>query len=109
MESKTWSARLRALCRPASGPAGTVAFLRNKKSTHNRQKPRQKEQCFAEFAQRFAADHTGLRDDEDFWDRCNEQFDAELLTDLALSCAMWLGMGRMLRTLDIGQSCKITL
>ncbi len=30
-------------------------------------------------------------------------------TDLALSCAMWLGMGRMLRTLDIGQACKITL
>ena len=59
--------------------------------------------------ERFAADHTALRDDEDFWDRCNEQFDPELLTDLALSCAMWLGMGRMLRTLDIGQSCKITL
>ena len=37
------------------------------------------------------------------------EFDADLLTDLALSCAMWLGMGRMLRTLDIGQSCKITL
>ena len=38
-----------------------------------------------------------------------EHFDDELLTDLALSCAMWFGMGRMLRTLDIGQSCKITL
>jgi cysteinyl-tRNA synthetase len=37
------------------------------------------------------------------------QFSDELLTDLALSCAMWLGMGRMLRTLDIGQSCRITL
>ncbi len=67
------------------------------------------ERVAAEFAARFAADHTGLRDDEDFWDRCNEQFEPELLTDLALSCAMWLGMGRMLRTLDIGQSCKITL
>ncbi|NKZ10233.1 carboxymuconolactone decarboxylase family protein [Mycolicibacterium septicum] len=67
------------------------------------------ERVAAEFAQRFASDHTGLRDDEDFWDRAAEQFDAELLTDLALSCAMWLGMGRMLRTLDIGQTCKITL
>jgi alkylhydroperoxidase family enzyme len=67
------------------------------------------ERVGAEFAQRFATDHTALRDDEDFWDRCNEQFDPELLTDLALSCAMWLGMGRVLRTLDIGQSCKITL
>lgn len=67
------------------------------------------ERIAAEFAERFASDHTGLRDDEDFWERAREQFDAELLTDLALSCAMWLGMGRMLRTLDIGQSCKITL
>ncbi len=67
------------------------------------------ERIAAEFAQRFAADHTGLRDDEDFWERAGEHFDAELLTDLALSCAMWLGMGRMLRTLDIGQTCKITL
>lgn len=67
------------------------------------------ERIAAEFAERFAADHTGLRDDEDFWDRAGAEFDAELLTDLALSCAMWLGMGRMLRTLDIGQTCKITL
>lgn len=67
------------------------------------------ERIAAEFAARFASDHTGLRGDEEFWDRCNEQFDSELLTDLALSCAMWLGMGRMLRTLDIGQSCRITL
>ena len=67
------------------------------------------ERVAAEFAERFAADHTCLRDDEEFWDRCAQQFDQELLTDLALSCAMWLGMGRTLRTLDIGQSCKITL
>ena len=67
------------------------------------------ERIAAEFAARFAADHTALRDDEDFWQRAQQQLDAELLTDLALSCAMWLGMGRMLRTLDIGQACKITL
>ncbi|BBX25545.1 carboxymuconolactone decarboxylase family protein [Mycolicibacterium alvei] len=67
------------------------------------------ERIAAEFAARFASDHTGLRDDEDFWQRAGEQFDSELLTDLSLSCAMWLGMGRMLRTLDIGQTCKITL
>ena len=58
-------------------------------------------------------DHIGHYEDEpdrrSFWERAGEQFDAELLTDLALSCAMWLGMGRMLRTLDIGQTCKITL
>jgi alkylhydroperoxidase family enzyme len=67
------------------------------------------ERIAAEFAERFASDHTGLRDDDGFWDRAREHFSDELMTDLALSCAMWLGMGRMLRTLDIGQSCKITL
>jgi len=35
--------------------------------------------------------------------------DQELLADLALSCALWIGMGRVLRTLDIGQTCKLTL
>ena len=38
-----------------------------------------------------------------------EHFSEELLADLALSCALWLGMGRVLRTLDIAQSCKLTL
>jgi alkylhydroperoxidase family enzyme len=69
----------------------------------------EQERVAAEFAERFASDHTGLRDDEDFWDRANKQFSDELLTDLALSCALWVGMGRMLRTLDIGQACKLTM
>ncbi|HEX2284814.1 MAG TPA: carboxymuconolactone decarboxylase family protein [Mycobacterium sp.] len=67
------------------------------------------ERTAMEFAYRFATDHTALRDDEDFWARASEHFTDELLTDLAISCAMWVGMGRLLRTLDIGQSCKITL
>ena len=67
------------------------------------------ERTAAEFAYRFATEHAALREDEEFWERCSRHFDDELLTDLALSCAMWLGMGRVLRTLDLGQSCKITL
>ena len=67
------------------------------------------ERLAAEFAQRFAADHTGLREDEDFWSRCGEVFSDEILADLALSCALWVGMGRVLRTLDIGQECKLTV
>ena len=58
---------------------------------------------------RFATEHTALRDDEDFWNRCAQHFSDELLADLALSCALWIGMGRVLRTLDIGQACKLTL
>jgi AhpD family alkylhydroperoxidase len=67
------------------------------------------ESIAAEFAYRFATDHAALRDDEEFWARCAEHFDDDLLTDLALSCALWVGMGRVLRTLDLGQTCKITL
>lgn len=67
------------------------------------------ERIAAEFAHRFATDHTGLGDDEDFWSRCAEHLSDELLADLALSCALWLGMGRLLRTLDIGQACTLTL
>jgi hypothetical protein len=48
-------------------------------------------------------------DDDEFWQRRRHHFTDELLADLALSCAMWLGMGQMLRTLDIGQQCRITL
>ena len=69
----------------------------------------EQERIAAEFAHRFATEHTKLRDDEDFWTRAKEHFSDELITDLTLSCAMWLGMGRTLRTLDIGQSCKLTL
>ena len=67
------------------------------------------ERIAAEFAVRFAADHTGLREDEEFWARCREHLSDETLADLALSCALWLGMGRVLRTLDIGQACKLTV
>ncbi len=69
----------------------------------------EQERIAAEFAHRFATEHVELRDDEDFWNRCHEHFTDELLSDLTISCAMWLGMGRMLRTLDIGQTCKLTL
>lgn len=67
------------------------------------------ERLAAEFAERFVTEHAALRDDEDFWARCAEHFSEELLADLALSCALWLGMGRVLRTLDIGQACTLTL
>lgn len=67
------------------------------------------ERTAMEFAHRFATDHTGLREDDEFWARARQHFDDELLTDLAISSAMWLGMGRLLRTLDLGQACSITL
>ena len=55
------------------------------------------------------ANYTRLFHDEQFWARCKEHLSDEILADLALSCALWIGMGRVLRTLDIGQACKITV
>ena len=69
----------------------------------------EQERLGGEFAHRFAADHIGLRADDEFWARLREHFSDELIADLTMSCAMWLGMGRMLRTLDMGQACSITL
>ncbi|MDL9946836.1 carboxymuconolactone decarboxylase family protein [Gordonia sp. ABSL11-1] len=67
------------------------------------------ERVAAEFAHRFATDHVGLREDEEFWERCHPALSDELIVDLALSCALWLGQGRALRVLDVGQACRLTV
>ncbi|MCV7384736.1 carboxymuconolactone decarboxylase family protein [Mycolicibacter longobardus] len=97
--------------RDADGPAAGVSEDLYEHASEWRTWPgySPQERLAAEFAHRFATDHTALRDDEDFWARCAEHFSDELLADLALSCALWLGMGRLLRTLDIGQACALTL
>lgn len=97
--------------RDADGPAAGVDEELYEHAVQWRTWPgfTEQERTAAEFAHRFATEHVELRDDEEFWARCAEHFSDELLTDLALSCAMWVGMGRMLRTLDIGQTCKVTL
>jgi AhpD family alkylhydroperoxidase len=97
--------------RDADGPAAGVDDELYVHARECRTRPgySEQERLAAEFAHRFATEHTKLRDDEDFWNRANEHFSEELLADLAMSCALWVGMGRMLRTLDIGQACKLTL
>lgn len=97
--------------RDADGPAGGVDEALYSHVPQWRSWPgySESERLAAEFAHRFATEHTVLRDDDEFWERCRGHFSDELLADLALSCAMWVGMGRMLRTLDIGQACRITI
>jgi alkylhydroperoxidase family enzyme len=67
------------------------------------------ERLAAEFAYRFAKDHVSLREDDEFWARAHAVFSDEEITDLTLSCALWLGQGRALRVLDVGQACRLTL
>jgi len=63
----------------------------------------------AEYAERFALDHVGLRADAEFWLRHRQQFSDAEIVDLAICCSLWLGAGRTMRVLDVGQSCSLTL
>ena len=69
----------------------------------------ERERVAAEFAERFATDHLGLREDEEFWTRCRAHFDDGELLDLGICCSLWLGSGRLMRVLDVAQACRIVL
>ena len=68
-----------------------------------------REKLVAEFAERFAQDHVALRADTAYWQRLRQHFKDEEIVELALSCALWLGVGRTMRVLDVGQACQLTL
>jgi alkylhydroperoxidase family enzyme len=69
----------------------------------------ERERIAAEFAERFARDHHGLRDDDAFWSRAREHFDDGEILALGISCSMWLGNGRLMRVLDVAQACTLVL
>lgn len=69
----------------------------------------ERERLAAEYAERFATDHVGLRVDADFWQRHRQHFTEAEIVDLAICCSLWLGAGRTMRVLDVGQSCSLTL
>jgi alkylhydroperoxidase family enzyme len=69
----------------------------------------ERERIAAEFAERFARDHRGLREDDDFWARAHEHFDDDEILALGVCCAMWLGNGRLMRVLDVAQACHLVL
>lgn len=63
----------------------------------------------AEFAERFALDHVALRADEVFWRKFRAELSDAEIVELTMSCALWLGAGRAMRVLDVGQSCQLEL
>lgn len=69
----------------------------------------EQERLAAEYAERIALDHEALREDSGFWARLREQFRDEEIVDLAMCCLLWLGAGRTMRALDVGQSCQLIL
>lgn len=69
----------------------------------------ERERLAAEYAEGFALDHVALRDNQDFWSRCRGRFRDDEIVDLAICCALWLGAGRTMRVLDVGQSCALVM
>ena len=68
-----------------------------------------RERLAAEYAEGFALDHVKLRDNDDFWKRMRGQFRDEEIVDLGICCALWLGAGRTMRVLDVGQGCSLVM
>lgn len=68
-----------------------------------------RERLVAEFAERFALDHAALRADDPFWAKLRAALTDAEIVELTMSCALWLGAGRAMRVLDVGQSCELTL
>ncbi|HSW14292.1 MAG TPA: carboxymuconolactone decarboxylase family protein [Solimonas sp.] len=67
------------------------------------------EKLAAEFAERFALDHVALRADDAFWQRFRAAYSDAEIVELSMSIALWLGSGRAMRVLDVGQACELTL
>jgi alkylhydroperoxidase family enzyme len=68
-----------------------------------------RERLAAEYAEGYAMDHLALRDNHDFWSRLRTHFRDDEIVDLALCCTLWLGAGRTMRVLDVGQTCSLTM
>lgn len=66
-----------------------------------------RERLAAEFAERFALDHTGL--DDDFWARLRSSFTDEEVLELATCIAGWLALGRVTAIFGVEQSCALEL
>lgn len=67
----------------------------------------ERERLAAEYAERIALDHEALREDDAFWERFRAQYSDAEIVDLAFCCILWLGTGRTVRTLDLGQVCTL--
>jgi alkylhydroperoxidase family enzyme len=67
----------------------------------------ERERLAAEFAERYALDHTGM--DDDLWDRLHAAFSDEELVDLGICVGSWLAYGRFNRVFDIDGACRIPL
>lgn len=67
----------------------------------------EREKLAAEFAERFALDHTNI--DDDLWTRLRGAFSDPELVELATCVAGWLALGRVTAVFGVEQSCPLEL
>jgi alkylhydroperoxidase family enzyme len=67
----------------------------------------ERERLAAEFAERYALDHTNI--DDDLWQRLHAVFTDDELVDLGICVGSWLAYGRFNRVFDIDGACRIPL
>jgi len=66
-----------------------------------------RERLAAEFAERYALDHTNM--DDDLWNRLHASFSDNEIVDLGICVGSWLAYGRFNRVFDIDGACRVPL
>lgn len=64
-----------------------------------------REALAAEFAERFALDHTAM--DDDLWGRLHASFSDDELVELGLCVGAWIAFGRLNRVFDVDGGCRV--
>jgi hypothetical protein len=66
-----------------------------------------RERLSAEYAERFAIDHLGLDDDEDFWVRMRGAYTDNEVIELSMCIGSWIAFGRLNHVLGIDAACAL--
>ena len=67
----------------------------------------ERERLAAEYAERFAADHLSLDDDEDFWTAMKAAYTDEEIIELSMCIGSWIAFGRLNHVLGIDAACQL--
>lgn len=90
-----------------NGPAPDEAFYEAIASWRGSPLFTPRERAALEFAERMAADPQQLAVDDGFWEGTMSAFSDAEVTDLTLSVAAWMAMGRATHVLGLDQVCAL--
>jgi alkylhydroperoxidase family enzyme len=67
----------------------------------------ERERLAAEYAERFAADHLSLDDDENFWRAFKAAYTDPEIIELSMCIGSWIAFGRLNHVLGIDAACQL--